>query len=223
MRKSLDEAIAAAIREGENRFGPTASQEIKAAIEKKLGDALSRWALEKMGTRRGDYIKAGMQNFLALAVQEILETGCDEATAVKSMPYLIPLSLGKRPLPLEQFRQLGVTVSTKYYSLLGSIDRLKAKTKSGAAFRLHLTDLLPGTRNDWIKTLEKSEEPSDIAAQYLVSKYKLTFGAEALKKWLGTIADVKKRQRWLEKRLVTMSFTKESQRRLKKYRVRDLP
>ena len=195
------------------------------ASEKKISDGLCRWALEKMGTDRAEYMQQGTRNFLALVAQEMVMKGCDVGTAISSLPYLIPLNIPrKRTLPFDRVEDL-LNVAIKYYTLLPLLTDRKDKSKTGAAFRWGLNQVLPGAKTEWLKTINLSTESSDIAVQYLAQRYKLALGAEALKKWLGTIENAQKRQRWLESRLIATGFTKENQKLLRKLNlsIRNLP
>jgi len=175
---------------------------VYAAIQTKIYDALAGWAIVKMGPKRSQYTAIAVRNFGILCAQIVANTGRDVRDVAEEALFEFPLHLNKkRSAFTDQIPDIYLTAA-EYEEVLGNVRSAKAKTKTHAALRLSLAEILKPLPRNFEKKLSnyyRSTSPSRIALDYVGCKHGVT-GAK-IKKLLVLARDPDRMSQSLRKYL----------------------
>jgi hypothetical protein len=172
-------------------------------IAKKLAEALCKWAMMKMGTKRPQYLQGAYGDFHVKCTQIVAETNRDIGEVVEEIPFEIPLHLSKKRPPFTGQVFYLYLIAAEYEQVLLVVKSAKAGMFEAAQFRLNLKEELkrfaseqnlePIPDKDLDKMLKRYNErtsPFQIAQDYV--GYKRCISGAAVKKLLVIARDPKR-------------------------------
>ncbi len=167
-------------QEALNILNAPSRQQVRWILKTKVPPALNQWAKKKMGNDIGKYIDDGLRYFMSLVlVRRAVDEKSDHLEILNTTPFIFPLRLRRKPLiPIDPIGLL-----KEYDRVFDSVKDILRKTKRNPINRIMtFTDHLPTTKDKAKQYC--SMKASDIALDHLARKYRLSIGAEALKKYL---------------------------------------
>lgn len=175
---------------------------INTIIDQKMNEALSIWALQKMGKNAASYVQQAHGNYFALIELakglmdwnefEVKADGSAEESRAKLLgalldvyeraPMAIPLKLRQKSSP---FAVNPFTLREKYSALLPEIQSIKSKTRHNpSAQKMALAEALGVTEQKRIgKYIDM--KASDVVLDHILHEHNPGVGKESMKKLLA--------------------------------------
>jgi hypothetical protein len=179
----------------------TSNSSVYAAWQKKFIDAMSSWALMKMGTKFQRYLDEARRDFVILLTLRVIATNRTIEQVADDVPFEFPLRVTrKRPGFIGLLPELHL-IAAEYEKVCVVAKSAKIDVRSAVQLKLNLKDKLERfaaeeelkgaptreTLDRLVKNYHLQTHPSDIAAAY-VGKRRATSAAN-IKKIVGIVRD----------------------------------